>query len=224
MWLGLATIDASALVGLDGEGLGVDGLVVADVGEVGGALVFGWHEELLLQRDGPCGIDPKDDVGEHVAHVGVFGDEIELGGCHHLAAIVDWLGAEVGDGPGFGQLAAAAAEAEGEEALSLCLIISGLHDGEVVRAGVEELQDAIFVLDEFGRGRFEPRTHLQCGAFFDEVDAAGLRGRLLDDSLVDVPAEVGLGGFELRACYVHLVQDGVQVCRLGLSEGGDGGH
>ncbi len=98
-------------VGFDGVGFGVDGLVVADVGIGGDAVVAGWGEELLLEGDSAGGVDPDCDVGEHVSGAGVFGDEIEFAGFDLLLAVAEGFGTEVGDRPGFGEFAAAASEA-----------------------------------------------------------------------------------------------------------------
>src|SRR5579871_1134613 len=115
-----------------------------------GAHVFGWGEELLFERDATAGVDPDDDMGEHVADALVFGDEVEFGGGNRFFAVVDGLGAQVGDGPGFGEVGAAASEAEGEEAFSLSLVIFGRDEGEVVGAGIVDSEEAVAVLEEAG--------------------------------------------------------------------------
>ena len=148
--------------------------------------------------------------------------------------------AEVGDGPGLGEIGSAAAEAEGEEALVLGLIGSGVEDGELVGAGVEDPELRVFVVEEFGEGGQDLCSHLRLRSVFDEVDGAVLGGGLADDALVDVPAEVCLGGFEARAGDVHLMEDVVEVAGLCLrvrregescggeekrgGEAADGGH
>ena len=78
--MSLAAGDGGFLVGLDGEGSGVDLLVIADVKVGGGLLVVGRGEELLLEGDAALDVDPDDDVGEEVADGLLFGDEVELDG------------------------------------------------------------------------------------------------------------------------------------------------
>ena len=166
-------------------------------------------------RDVAFEVDPDGDVGDGVADLGVFGDEIEFGGFYRAGAVVEGFGAEVGDGPGFGEVGAAAAEAEGEEAL----ILRGVDDGEVVGAGIEDLEDAVFVLEELGVGRQKLCAHLCLRAGFDEVDGAVLGGGLLDDTLVEIPLEVGLGGPEVCAGCIHLAEHFVEVAGLWLGGG-----
>ena len=76
----LAAGDGGFLVGLDGEGGGVDLLIVTNVEVGGGLLVVGWGEELLLERDATLNIHPDDDVGEEVTHGLLFRDQVELDG------------------------------------------------------------------------------------------------------------------------------------------------
>ncbi len=156
-------------------------------------LVFGGGEELLFEGDAAVRVYPDDDVGEHVADALVLGDEIELGGGDHLLAVVDVFGAEVGDGPGFGQVGAAASEAEGQEAIGLGLVIFGGDDGEVVGAGIVDAEEAVAVLDEAGRWGEELGSHYGLTLLSFDEDAAGLGGGLADDALVEVLAHVGFG-------------------------------
>ncbi len=86
----------------------------------------------------------------------------------------------------------------------------------MVGVRIVEAEDTVLIFDELGLRRGDPGTHLELCAVLEEEDGSGLGGCFLDDEFVEVPAEVGLGGFEFCAGGVHLADDSVEFAGPGL--------
>ncbi len=211
----------------DGVGVLVDLGVEADVGVGGGAAVVVGGDEDLFEGDVAEGVDPDGDVGEGGFYGGVFGDEVEFFGFD----AVDGFGALVSDGPCLGEGLAAAAEAEGEEAFVLGLVVAGFEDVDGVGAGGVDLEEVAVEGDDLGGGLGGLAVAAEVeeeGAEGDagfagalDVDGAGFDVVGADDAGVVVVGDVGLGAVEGLAGGVHLLEDGVEG-RLRLGGGGEG--
>jgi hypothetical protein len=183
----------------------VDFGVEADVGVGGGAAVVVGGDEDLLEGDVADGVDPDGDELEGGLDAGVFGDEVELFGLD----AVDEFGALVGDVPCVAEGLAAAAEAEGEEAFVLGLVVAGFEDVDGVGAGGVDLEEGAVEGDDLGGGLggfsvggevVEEGAEGDAGGFGGtgalDVDGAGLDVVGSDDAGVVVVFDVGLGGLE----------------------------